>query len=478
MARSGIIYTTDEVKSQLAESNRQYYGQKTWENLYNSIDYAKQEALGLAKQNYSQEMADAYASAYRSDQSILSSNLGQGYKTAALDETEQALQEAYNTYKQNYLSNVATIESNVAKQTASVTDALTTESENTTKLANSFYEYLKALWEKYQEGDVEDNIFYNKEIWNRYTNPVLNEKGKATGELELKSWDEIAAWGAYEDGTSGKEWTGLFDDKGNLTIKGVDFYDQMMNSEAVRGGALSYGDWLYEYDKDLYEWSSSYNPYNYTEAGTNLGSFKTMVGLTSTDQTYAFIERFGGMTASEVDNLYSDFESKLNKISEAVNSDKGFDSKDITKDVKGVVKDLKTLTDKLDITADFEAAIDMSFDDLAKQVADNAKNTKSNWNMLWTNSLKPIASTATTAVQGAAIGSKLGGAHGAGIGAAIGGVIGFIGGTGQAISDSSKQRKANRAYAKESKELYENMLIALIQYSQAKQREAQISYYK
>src|SRR5574344_1264451 len=120
MAKYGMIFDTSDIKSQLAQANRDYYGRKVWENLYGSIDYAKQKQLGKLQQDYSSAVNEAYASAYLANQNIAASNLGVGYKAAAFEENDLALEEAYNTYRQKYLAGVSEVESLSAKQTQNV----------------------------------------------------------------------------------------------------------------------------------------------------------------------------------------------------------------------------------------------------------------------------------------------------------------------------------------------------------------------
>ena len=83
MAKYGMIFDTSDIKSQLAQANRDYYGRKVWENLYGSIDYAKQKQLGKLQQDYSSAVNEAYASAHLANRNIAASNLGGGYKAAA-----------------------------------------------------------------------------------------------------------------------------------------------------------------------------------------------------------------------------------------------------------------------------------------------------------------------------------------------------------------------------------------------------------
>ena len=475
MAQYGMIYDTASIKSQLAEANRDYYGRKTWEDLYGSIEYAKQKQIGQLEQDYSTAMAEAYASAYRANQGIAASNLGEGYKAAAMEETDIALEEAYNAYKQNYLSGVAEIESAAAQQTQTVTNALTEQAEYIRDFANTPYQYLQYVFEQYGEGEQSENIFYNEEMWKRYTKEVKDEQGNLTGERELKSWEEIADYGAYEEitdefGNVQKQWTGLYDEQGNLTIKGADFFDQMINQLAYEGRGISFGQWLAENNQELYDWSQSYNPYDYTEAGSNIGSFKTMVGLTSTDEKYTFMERFGGLSKSEVDKMYSGFTSKLTELNSKVMQSSGRDAKEITNEFTDLTAEIGKLTDQLGITADIESELGMSLDDLGKYLANNASNAVSNGDIWW----QGILTTGSSIGVGAAIGAKAGGGWGALAGAIVGTIVGVISG----ISGSEQTKEQNRALAQASRDAYDDLVTTLITYSQNKQRQAQIDYYK
>lgn len=469
MAKYGMIFDTSNIKSQLAEANRDYYGRKVWENLYGSIDYAKQRQLGKLQQDYSSAVNEAYASAHLANQNIAASNLGVGYKAAASEANDLALEEAYNTYRQKYLAGVSEVESLSAKQTQNVTNALDEQAKYESAFAEKPYEYLKYVFDKYSEGDRANNIFYNEELWKRYTKEAKDEAGNPTGERELKSWEEIANYGAYEEVEGKKQWTGLYDESGNLTIKGADFFDQMINQLAYEGRGTSFGSWLAENDEKLYDWSRSYNPYNYTEAGTNLGSFKTMVGLTSADEKYTFMERFGGLSKSDVDNMYAGFTNKLTELNKKVSSSKGKDSKQIASEFTGLTAEIGKLTDQLGITADIENEIGISLDDLGKYLANNASAAVSNGD-IW---LQGVQTALTSIGSGAVIGAKAGG----GKGAIAGAIVGAIVGSAFAAAEAEGTKTQNKELAKASRDAYDNLVTTLITYSQNKQREAQINYY-
>ena len=470
MAKYGMIFDTSDIKSQLAQANRDYYGRKVWENLYGSIDYAKQRQLGKLQQDYSSAVNEAYASAHLANQNIAASNLGVGYKTAASEANDLALEEAYNSYRQKYLAGVSEVESLSAKQTQNVTNALSEQAKYESEFAEKPYEYLQYVFNKYSEGDRANNIFYNEELWKRYTNEVKDEAGNLTGERELKSWEEIANYGAYEEVEGKKQWTGLFDNSGNLTIKGVDFFDQMINQLAYEGRGISFAQWLAGNDEKLYEWSRSYNPYNYTEAGTNLGSFKTMVGLTSADEKYTFMERFGGLSKSEVNNMYSGFTNKLTELNKKISSSSGKNAKQIASEFTGLTAEIGKLTKQLGITSDIENELGMSLDDLGKYLANNASAAVSNGD-IW---LQGVQTALTSIGSGAVIGAKAGG----GKGAIAGAIVGAIVGSAFAAAEAEGTKTQNKELAKASRDAYDNLVTTLITYSQNKQREAQINYYK
>lgn len=479
MAQYGYVMPVSEYKKQLTEINRDYSGRKTWENLYGSIDFARQQQIEQLTKDYSDTVAEAYAAAYKNNVAVMSSNLGQGYKAAAIEETDTALEEAYDAYRKNYLQGISEVETASAEAEAAVTEALTEQAKYTKEFQNAPYEYLKYLCEKQQSGELLDakgnavNLF-DEELWKRYTYEVLDEEGKPTGERALKSWEQIADYGAYnimtdKFGQEQKEWTGFYDESGNLTIKGADFYDQMINQLASEGRGVSFGKWLSETNQELYNWSQSYNPYDYTVAGTNLGSFKTMAGLTSTDETYQFIERFGGLSRKELDTMFKGFTSKVNELNNKVSSDSGRGSKDLTTEFRDLTAEVEKLTDQLGITASLEDELGMSMDDLGTYLSDLASASVSNGDIWW----QGIQTGLETTGSGAVMGAKFGG----GWGALAGAIVGAIVGAGVGIHESKKTKEQNRELAKASRDAYNNLVTTLIAYSQQQQRQAQINYY-
>lgn len=492
MSEYGMIYDTSSIKQQLKEANRDYMGRKTWENLYAGIDIAEKQQISVLKQDYAKAMSDAYATAYNNKVAIGASNIGQGYKAEAIDDIDIALQEAYDTYRRNYLQGESEIQAASAEAAESVDKALTEQAEYTKKFADAPYEYLKYLFDKYNEGKAEDNIFLTNDLWKRYTYEEKDEEGNLTGERLLKPWEDIAAYGSYDEytdefGNLQKEWTGLYDDAGNLTIKGADFYDQMMNDLAQKGG-YSFGEWLANYDEDLYNWSQSYNPYDYTADQRNVGSFRKMVGLTSTDQTYSFIERFGGISRKELDSMYSKFSDKAAELNQKVSNDNGRDSKGILEEYKGLSKDIADLTDKLGIKDSIEQEMGMSFDELGDYLYNLTENSLSNGDIWWQTLLGAVGAGGTAGAASAAAlsaGAKLGAAgattalYGTAASASSVPVVGWIvaaviaatAATYGAVSTAENIKTQNKQFAEAGRNAYNTLVTNLIEYSQAQQRQ-------
>jgi hypothetical protein len=475
MAQYGWIYDTSDIKRQLKEANRDYTGRKTWESLYSGIDMSRQQALSSTKLDYASAISDAYAAAHTSAQAVSESNIGQGYKDIAMTEIDLALEEAYDSYRSNYLQAVGEIESSAASAKEQVNTALTEQAEYTKQFAEAPYSYLQWLYEKYGEGSDEDNIFYNDPMWKKYVYETTDEEGNVV-DRRLKSWEELANVGAYDEytdefGNVQKDWTGMYDESGNLTVKGADFYDQMLNyfdsTKPTEG--LGFGKWLAENNEELYNWSRSYNPYDYTSAGTNLGSFKTMFGLTSTDEQYSFIERFGGMSKSDLDNMYSNFEKKAEEIS--VRIDTSVDGGDVTtlkNDLVNLTDEIKLITDKLGITESLEEDMGISLEGIATEIAKNIDKANVTSDSYFN----------TTTVGTAGLATLAGLAVGGGVGALIGLIGSLIVTTIAEVNRVTNDNASKKQIASNIKREFDTLVTELVAYSHEKRRKTQGDFYK
>lgn len=497
---AGMIMSTDQYAKQLAALNRDYYGRKTWESLYSSVDLSKQQQIGQLTEDYSSAIADAYNIAYKNNATIAASNLGQGYKALAMEETDAALEEAYNTYRQNYLSSVADVESSAASASASITDALMTEAQYTKDMSEAGYQYLQYLWEKQQAGELLDqngvafNLF-DEADWLKYTYE------DSEGNRQLKSWDQLVT--GFTD-AAGVEHAGMYTEDYELTAAGVDFYDQMFNDLANEHRGVAFGDWLNETNPELYNWSQSDNPYDYAPglAGDNkhLNSFKTLYGMRSDDETYSFIERYGGITQSQMNDMFSSFTDAVNALNAEVSDSSGMNAKDITKSYQDITAEVKTVTDQLGITDAIENEMGMSFDALAEQMAELTSAASSEGEIVWDSIASGLtfglvsggaavgaaaagtAAGAASAASSAGVSGTLLGAAGASSSVPVAGwIIAAVLATGAAvwsgIDTGNSMKKQNKELMKAAQQ-YNSLVVNLIAYAEAQRVSTQSKYTK
>lgn len=326
---AGYTITKSDYEKQLREQSKSLTGGKTWAELYQSNYLAGERAKAMAEESYLDAAAQAYQSSLGQRSNILGSNLGQGYKQQALTDTDLALQEAYNTYMNNYAEKANEIASSVAANVNKFDEAVASEAEWMEKTGQSVEDYFKYLYNTYYTVDEESGIgvlnkdyesvnpfVQNKEIWGRYLKHPVTEKGEDTSSYMLKSPEELNTM-LYD-----------IDKQGNrvLNTLGQDFYDMVMNymptpiydknGKLVRtdiAQAKSYGDYLQEKNKDLYNYLTSSDLYNINTAGSKFGTFKELMGLDANDYEYSWLERAGGMSREEVDKLFGDIDTKLQK---------------------------------------------------------------------------------------------------------------------------------------------------------------------
>ena len=300
----GYITSTDEYKQQLRNLNRNYEGRKVWDELYGQIGLSQQRAENLVRQDYLTNLSEAYSSAYNQKAAVANSALGTGYKQQAIEDLDFALSEAFDSYRQNYLTQKSQIEENALAANQAIDDALTKQAENTILYQDSFFSYLEDLWNraeglgKYEDIGVDttlQNMFKDDMLWSRYT-------VKDGTDTHLIDSSELYAQ--------------LYDENKLITDKGIEFYDQMFNRLGVTEGKdYSFHKYLSDTNPELYEWSIADNPYDYTTAGTNMGTFKTLMGLDSIDNEYKFIERSGAFTSGELESMMSYITDDLDDIS-------------------------------------------------------------------------------------------------------------------------------------------------------------------
>lgn len=378
----GTVFTTEDMKRQLYNLNRNYNNKKTWSNLFADAGINAQQQINQSNYDYANAMSQAYLSSLNSNSLVAGSNVIGGNKQALIDQNSLALRDAFDTYAKQHASNVSQISANLSQQNAAIDEALTTQAKNTVDYANAHYDYLTRLYEMYENGE---NELFNNANWQKYLHAERDEDGKivtdGNGNIvydRLLTWNELATAAKDEKG----EWLSLYDEDDNLTIRGADFFDQMENELADTGKGLSFGEYLSEANPDLLDWSMTYNPYDVTEARTNAGSFKTMFGMTSKDEEYTWAERLGGFTSGELENTFSKFTDYAKEYSEIVDkTGGGARNKRKAAITKDMANEVLRLTDELGITNDIEETIGVSIKDLALQIEESYEGMFSGWDL-------------------------------------------------------------------------------------------------
>ena len=463
------ILTMDNVKEQLKKYNTDYEGRRTWSQLYGSIDLSAQQALEQSKYDYSSAINDAYIAANKEKSLIASSTLGQGYKQEALADIDFSLNEAFNTYRTNYLSQVSQIESNAAQAASGIDALLEKQAENVKLYQEMPYQYLSNLYERaygsdqYEADKKLSSLFEGNANWSKY---VVNDE--VNGGKRLLTEEEL-----YDS---------LYDSAGNLTIKGADFYDQMLNElGTLYGESYGFYSWLANENKDLYEWSQSYNPYSYGPDmlgnNVNASSIKTMFGLASNDETYKFAERLGGMNEGELTAMMDKYVQSVTDLYNKVNDTSGRKSRNITGEVNNMVSEVKLFAEQLGIEDDLEKEMGMTFDDMSALISNKYAQSRGN-GQLWAEGVtKVILGTATATAAGAGIGSSAG-APGTAAGAIVAGGASLIYLTFAQIAESISKAKNNKQLAEESARLYSQLVSAMTNYAQNKRRTLEIEQNK
>ena len=454
----GYIFTKDNVKEQLKNMNRTYQGRQTWGEYYGAIDIAKQDALSKITHDYSSDVLEAYKTAEENKSIVANSALGQGYKEEAFKDIDASLMQAYDAYRQTYADNVESVESNVDAQKAAIDKALDVEATNMQSMLNSGYDYLTDLYNRaYGLGDYDEidnslnSLFEDDALWNKYLTEEVDKEGNVTKRLL----------------TQNELYSQLFDENNELTIKGTDFYDQMINQLGSElGEDYGYYSWLNKTNPDLFEWSQSYNPYDYNAAGTNMGTFKTMLNMQSTDSKYDFVERFGGMTRNEIDN----------KMNEFVNSINFSDPDAIVSNIDDVLNNIEKWSRDLGI-----------YDDLDKELGgwDNVKNSllKTFNDVYDKDELSDMyyedvfVNTTDVLAENLLIGVGSGTLVAPGIGTVLGGITALassvIYGGFKAKHNQKETAKENAKLISRAKRDYLNLITVMTNYAIQKQESAQ-----
>ena len=303
----GFNITESDWKKYLEQNERQQNGIRTWRQLFGNASLGYNAQSDALRTDYASAIAEAYKSNFAQRNAILGAGLSAGSTQQLLSQSQADLHAAYDTYIRNYGSAASALAESYGEEVGAIEKDLTERAANFANLYNSAYKYLSE--ELY--GSTFTDI--NKNTSDYMT---ANNLGYALNGTALKSWSELSPL--------------LADSKGNLTAQGVEFFDQMFNAEPqgyIRtdedGNKISvrtFDQWLSDTNPELRDWWVGQDMFNYTRAGTNVGSTKVGAGMESDDQKYHSSEYLQENKLSFVnyDKAFSqkrsDYKSKYDKL--------------------------------------------------------------------------------------------------------------------------------------------------------------------
>jgi hypothetical protein len=426
----GLVFDKNDVKQQLRKYNRTYDGRRFWSGLYGSVGQQLHQGSNDIESAYSNAILEAYKSKYGSDQFVAGSSLGDARKQQLFEANEALLQEAYSANQANRLAQYSALQMDAQKQIQSYDELLNQQAQNVSDYAQSHFDYLQYLYDDaIENGDLESSIFMTDPQWSKYL--TIDPE---TQEYTLVDMNDLKST--------------FFDESGELNVRGIDFFDQMENQMSGEGGqrAKSFDEYLYENNSELFDWKNQYNPYNYTEEGSNAGSFREMVSRASTDATYTFMERAGGMSREQAHAVIDSYDEKFNNLINDLYS--GAKPQKTIDDLKAQFDELRTLAESLGVTDAIDAKWG-GFDNIQAKLNAYDENVKTGWQLSGDFFTDVIKSIGVTATSGAAVGSVVPGV-GTLTGLGVGAIIGTVGGMISGGVNTATRKDANLRQAKEA----------------------------
>lgn len=350
-----MIVTEKDYKKYLLDADVGYQGQETWRQAFSSVDLNRQRQLNNLTYSYSDAMNEAYKQAYLNEQNILGTSLMGSDKQTLIDENTAALEQAFTTFSQQRAKAVSEVDANANALREQISTSLGERAANFKAYDDAHYDYLVRLYADYGDSELftgDNSLFSN---YMTLDEEAVDEKGNPTGQMRLKTRDEL-----YNPMTDANgEYLSFYDNNGNLTLKGMDFYDKMENFSASyknsNGNYLSFQDYLTEVNPELAEWATTIDTHNVT-GGLNADSFNKVFGQMTDDDRYSFAERFGGLTASELENKFTKFkEYATNYVAGIDKTNHGNKAKKNAKAAENMANELMSLADSLGVREQLES---------------------------------------------------------------------------------------------------------------------------
>lgn len=269
------------VKSDAANMLKENQQRNIWQPAFKAIQSQAESAAGQyaeavydANKDYRSDIAEAYAASKKQEGSIY----GRGFSTEGqqqlLEQNRAAMYEAFNAYRNNLQTNVNSatsqyenIMTNLQKQYSATQSALETEAGNITNYGNAFrdyYEYLRGLKDKGIEFAT-----------NTAEGDLLEQLENYYG--DLPDWNTIVAGrdtSSLSDGNIARTNVSMLNDDGTISNFGKGIYAALQAIE----GDYSFGNYLYNNERELHDWLTAYNPYSNT---TGADFARNMLGIDS-----------------------------------------------------------------------------------------------------------------------------------------------------------------------------------------------------
>lgn len=440
------ITTLENMKDALRNLNKDYYGNKTFASLYGANYLSGEMQKGTIAQSYSDAMEQAYKSSLAQRSAVQASNIGQGAKKEMLSDLDIALEDAYAQYMANQGQSIATVNKAVAKGASAIDTALTTQAKNALGLKEALESYYKDLYTE-QLKSPDNNLFTSDVNFSNFL-VEIPEESLATAENYIERDGKYYRQKTLEELQAEENW---YDEQGNLGTKAQDFYDKMLNYASTYGGATTFDNYLKSKDKDLYNWAMETNQFSFSPDSSiaatnrNLGIVKQTLGLKSTDETYSFLERQGGLSKEELDKVMAplyNFQKELDKAFD----EKSDNTKDFAKMITPMIDEVQTLSKQLglDQNADW-----VEVNNAMEQLKSASPDT-----------LGTVVTTLGVGLAGSGIIAAVGHIPGMIIGA-----VGALSSIGLAALLGDRSVKENKELSKQIKELYSGMIAAMIEAS-------------
>lgn len=290
----GLNFTASDIAPFLEQNDILQNNVRSWRQLFGNASIGYESQKGLLQNDYTTAIADAYNAHLLQREGIYRAGLSASDTGAMLRTHDRNLADAYDTYLQKYREGLGALGTAYATEIGDIQKGLTDRAQNFADLYSSAYKY----WT--------DELSKSSMLVDDTTKPIYEGEGKkavATGEYEktplslateygfgdlfdaqgqILPWEEASHLFINNEGVLTDRGRQFFDQTFNIKPEGYSWIDDKGDTHTTRG----FTQWLSDTNSDLYTWAMSPDGYDYTRAGTNLGTAKSIVGLESDDTAY------------------------------------------------------------------------------------------------------------------------------------------------------------------------------------------------